>query len=123
MALRALILDCDGVIVDSERLQLDGFRAPLEPLGIELTEEAYFREVLAVTDADVFRILFEREGRPLPGALLRELVAEKRRYVDARFPDLPAIPGTVEFARRAVGDGLALAVTSGGRGERVRGVV
>jgi HAD superfamily hydrolase (TIGR01509 family) len=92
---RAVILDLDGVIADSEALHVKAWRILFAGHGVEATEEE-FEHGIGLRDVDwleylfarrsedaditwwqdakreVFRDILEREGRPFPGA--RDLI-------------------------------------------------
>lgn len=96
-----VLLDFDGVIVNSEPLHFNAFHKILAAEKIELSEEEYYREMIGFDDRGVFRHLFANRNIPLePKDLLRlmtrksqvmmELI-EERRY--------QALPGVEEFVR------------------------
>lgn len=62
-SLRAVIWDFDGVIVDTERLHLGGFRHALTAHGIDVAEEDYFSRYVGFDDRDAFRAIFSDAGR------------------------------------------------------------
>lgn len=51
MRFRAVLFDCDGVLVHSEPAHCEAFRATLAAEGLPLTLEDYFRRYLAEADA------------------------------------------------------------------------
>ncbi len=96
-----VLLDFDGVIVNSEPLHFYAFHEILAAEKIELSEQEYYREMIGFDDRGVFRHLFANRNLPLePRDLLRlmtrksqvmmELI-EQRKY--------QALPGVEEFVR------------------------
>ncbi len=81
-AVKALVFDLDGVIVDSEPIHLEAFRRALAPFGVTLTDEEYYRTYVAFTDRDAFACALA--GRP--EAVARG-VAEKQRIFWELFHD------------------------------------
>jgi beta-phosphoglucomutase len=59
--LRAVIFDFDGVIVDSEMLHLKAFNIVLAPYNKQITKEQYYKEMLGLSDADLFKTLVEKD--------------------------------------------------------------
>ncbi len=96
--LRAVIFDFDGIIVDSEPLilKLTQEMAALE--GWTVSEEAYYRDYLALDDRGIVEHLYTSHGRPVVLDRRDELVAWKaQRYQEIIRDGLPAMPGVVEF--------------------------
>jgi HAD superfamily hydrolase (TIGR01509 family) len=111
--LRALIFDFDGVLVDSEPLifRLTQQMAALE--GWTLTEEEYYRDYLALDDRGIVERLYSSHGRTVNRKRRDELVEWKMRtYAEAIRNGLPALPGAVEFVRKAAAR-FPLAIASG----------
>lgn len=77
MGLGAVLFDFDGVIADSERLHLAGFRHALEAHDISLTEAEYFARYLGFDDRDGFRAILSDNDRDVSDSVLRELMRKK----------------------------------------------
>ncbi len=86
MSLSAIILDFDGVIVDTEKLHLRAFQDVLGARGIDLSPQDYFDDYLGLDDAGVLRALARQSGLDLGDARVSEMLAEKA----ARYGDLIA---------------------------------
>jgi|SRR5581483_4084546 len=111
--LKAIIFDCDGVIADSEPLHLAAMQRALAEEGITLTEEAYFREYLALDDRGCFTKAFHDHGRELTADYLRELIARKAVQLEPVMrAHLRIFPGVADFIRSAA-QRYPLAVASG----------
>ena len=106
--MRALILDFDGTLVDSEPLHGRALRGVLGPLGIPFDERA----CVGLPDADVLRSAFAAAHRELPAALLCELMERKSAAAHALWLDGQglAYPGAVELVHEAKGAGMRVAV-------------
>jgi beta-phosphoglucomutase len=116
VALRAIIFDCDGVLVDSEPLHFAAFRKTLGPEGERLTEELYKERYLALDDRGAFTKFYQEAGRPLDVVTLKNLIDKKAEV----FQELvgsegilpyPAVP---EFVM-ALAQRYPLAIASGAR--------
>ena len=113
MALRAIIFDCDGVIVDSEGNHFEAFRATLEGEGIGLTRAEYDQTYLAMDDKGCFEAALRAAGKPVDPPLLKRLILEKKaRYAALADGGLVIYPGVASFVERARGK-YRLAVASG----------
>ena len=64
-ALRAIIFDCDGVLVDSEPAHFEAFKKTLGPDAMTLTEELYKERYLAMDDRGIFTTFYQDAGRSL----------------------------------------------------------
>lgn len=113
---RAVLLDCDGVLVDSEVISSEVLAAKFAELGVQITPEqaraAYKGYSLEALQAAVA----ERSGRQLPPTWLREFIdARLVRYRQGVAP----IPGALELIGAVRAAGLPLAVVSQGSREKM----
>jgi HAD superfamily hydrolase (TIGR01509 family) len=114
-ALRAVIFDCDGTLVDSEPLSAETWRQVIGPLGYELTEA----DLAAVVGSSYLRthaFFASRVALPAPEELLPELNRVLFGLIDERlevFED--AIAAVAELRAR----GVPIAVASGSVRERL----
>ena len=113
--MKAVVFDCDGTLVDSERLSFQAWREVLGRHGYELADEdlratrgrsypwvhAYFAERAAIPDADAFWLL--HTGR------LYELFET----------DLDVFDDAVATARELKERGVPIAIATGSRRERL----
>ncbi len=116
----AVLFDFDGVIVNSEPVHLRAFQHAARALGIELSDEEYYRELIGFDDAGAWRRLFALHGRPLDEQALARVMRTKfdamRELLETR--QVPALPGVREFVEALAAHGKAMAVCSGAvRGE------
>lgn len=88
-----VIFDCDGVLVDSERIYCRVDREVFATLGAEFTEEEMVEHFVGSSHELLTSILEERIGRPLEpgwGAPFRQ------RYEDALDAELTAVEGVAD---------------------------
>ena len=116
--MKAIIFDCDGVIVDSEPHHLKAFQILLEGEGISLSKEAYYEKYLALDDKGFFETLLKIHDRPVDNAVLKRLIIKKMAlYRELSQKELYLYPGVVDFVKKAVAS-YRLAIASGAfRGE------
>ena len=108
--IRAVLLDMDGLIIDSEPIHFQAFRGFARKHGLELPESV-MAEFIGYNEIENIRWMKEHHDLPQP---LEELVLE-RRGVYARLietEELPVLPGFWELSREARRRGLKQAVVS-----------
>jgi HAD superfamily hydrolase (TIGR01509 family) len=111
--LRALILDFDGIIVDSEPIIMRLTQEMAANEGWTVSEEEYYRDYLALDDRGIVEHLYSSHGRPLDLQRRDELVNWKSvAYAKIIENGLPAMPGAADFVRRAARR-FPLAIASG----------
>jgi HAD superfamily hydrolase (TIGR01509 family) len=88
-----VIFDCDGVLVDSDRVSLRIQAEWISALGLEMSYEDCVREFLGLGMGATLRILAERLGRPVPEGWEAELDAAVR---EAFRRELKPVPGIIE---------------------------
>lgn len=109
----ATLFDFNGVLVDDEHVHLAAFQDTLRPLGIELTEEAYWERYLGFDDAGAFAAILQDAGQNPSEQDVAALVAAKRpHYMSRAREGLRTFPGAAQLvaARAQVGP---VAVVSG----------
>lgn len=109
--IRAVVFDCDGVLVDSEPLAAEAWRRVLAEHGYTLTDEdvAYCR---GLTVADMYPYLTTRADLPPFDDLLARVDAVRTPlYAD----HLEAFPDAVATVHALAFDGVPLAVASSSR--------
>ncbi len=112
--LELIIFDCDGVLVDSERLAIKVDVAVLAQLGWSLTEAEVIERFVGLSDAH-FRMEIESYlGRPLPEGWEARL---ELLYRDAFRRELRPVEGVTEVLDRIA---LRTCVASSGSHEKIR---
>ncbi len=77
MRFTSYLFDYNGVLVDDEQVHLDAFRDVLTPLGIELSEAAYWERYLGFDDVGAFRAVLTDHGLAASDVTVASLVAQK----------------------------------------------
>jgi HAD superfamily hydrolase (TIGR01509 family) len=77
-AYELVIFDCDGVLVDSDRISLRIQAERISALGLETTYEDCVRDFLGLGMPATLKVIAERLGRPVPKEWVAELDAAVR---------------------------------------------
>lgn len=108
--LRALVLDLDGTILDTETAIYEAWQEVFRRRGVSLPLSEWLRAVGSSPDAfDQYRYLEQLLGRPIDRA---EVSAEAEALAEERLAGLRPLPGVVELVREAKRLGFRLAVAS-----------
>lgn len=123
MALRAIVLDFDGVIANSEPLHLRAYQEVLAGEGIALTEREYYSQYLGYDDLGAFRAIANNYHRSWNPSYLASLVEHKAVRLEVLERDVSVLfPGAAD-AIRGLAETLPLAIASGALGEEIRRVL
>ena len=109
-----VIFDCDGVLVDSDRISLRIQAERISALGLEMTYEDCVREFLGLGMEATLEILAERLGRPVPEGWERELDAAVREGFRRELEPMPDVVAALEEIE------LPTCVASSGSHEKMR---
>jgi HAD superfamily hydrolase (TIGR01509 family) len=112
-----IIFDCDGVLVDSERLSIRVDAMYLERLGWPMDEEEIVERFVGRSDADMRADIEERLGRPIPAEIDREF---DRIYRDTFERELTAVDGIVDALDAIVAAAIPICVASSGGHAKIR---
>lgn len=108
---RALILDFDGVIVDSEGMQMEAVNRVLAPYGVRLTERDWIRRCVGHKTRDILQEILE--GRADAGELDRLVSAKSDVYRSLTQQVAPqARPGIVDLVQQAHHQGYRCGIAS-----------
>jgi HAD superfamily hydrolase (TIGR01509 family) len=110
---RLVVFDCDGVLVDSERLNVDLDVRAIGELGWPITRDEVIARHVGLSEADAIADIESVTGRPIPP----EWVVRWRGLYQAAYEtELEAVPGVGAAIAQLVDDGWAVCVaTSGSR--------
>jgi beta-phosphoglucomutase len=121
--LQAIVLDFDGVIVNSEPLHLRAFQAVLAEEGTALNAHDYYARYVGLDDDAAFRAVARDRGLPISDGQVAGLIARKTVRVQAMLADsTPLFPGAAERMREFA-EAVPLAVASGALRHEIIGVL
>lgn len=109
-----VIFDCDGVLVDSDRISLRIQAERISALGLEMSYEDCVRDFLGLGMSATLQILAERLGRPLPEGWEAEL---DTAVWDGFRRELTPVPGIIHALEEIA---LPACVASSGSHEKMR---
>lgn len=112
-----VVFDCDGVLVDSERLSIRVDVVYLERLGWPMSEAEIIERFVGKSDADMRAVIEEHLGGPVPPEIDEEFARLYRETFDA---ELTAVDGIVEALDATVARGLRTCVASSGSHDKIR---
>ncbi|HTD07592.1 MAG TPA: HAD family phosphatase [Solirubrobacteraceae bacterium] len=112
-----VIFDCDGVLVDSEKISNEVLAEMLRAEGLPTTIEQARGDYQGLLLGEIVDAVEARLGRPLPD----DWVADYERERSEVFRrELRAVPGVKEVVRRATDAGVKVCVASQGKLEKTR---
>jgi HAD superfamily hydrolase (TIGR01509 family) len=111
-----VIFDCDGVLVDSERLAVAIDVQAIGALGWPITEAEVIERHLGRSNADVLADIAAHIGRLVPADWDEAWNAEYRRVFDEQ---LEAVPGVAEALKVIAAEGFQTCVASSGSHEKM----
>jgi HAD superfamily hydrolase (TIGR01509 family) len=109
-----VIFDCDGVLVDSERLQNEVFVAMLRELGLDITMDDMFEQFVGHSMAYCMALVERSLGHAPPEDFLQRL---QQRTFEAFRDGLVPVDGIVEALEQIA---LPTCVASGGDHDKIR---
>jgi HAD superfamily hydrolase (TIGR01509 family) len=110
-----VIFDCDGVLVDSERLSVRIESQLLDEMGWSITEAEVLDRFVGRSDAHMLSVIEEQLGRPVP----EFLPIYRERLFAAIDRELEPVPGVVDALDRIERRGLATCVASSGTHDKM----
>ena len=97
MPIDLVIFDCDGTLMDSERIASEVEAAALTEAGVPMTPDEFENRFAGTSTRQAMRIVEEEAGRPLPDGYKAKVDAEIVR----RFrTEVRALPGAAEVLDR-----------------------
>lgn len=118
----AIILDCDGVILNSESLHLKACNEVFSEYGIAFDEEEYYSKYLGLSDKDSMRMKLECSNIKFDEDSLKQLVERKKQVYISNLDNLqtlPYVPGVADFIKKSVSEGKTLGICTGSSREEV----
>jgi HAD superfamily hydrolase (TIGR01509 family) len=112
-----IVFDCDGVLVDSERLSIRVDAMYLDRLGWPMSENEIIERFVGRSDADMKAVIEDHLGGPIPAEIDEEFDRLYRETFDA---ELTAVDGIVEALDAIVGAGIRICVASSGGHAKIR---
>lgn len=112
-----VVFDCDGVLVDSERITNRVWAGLLTEIGLSTTTEQSLGTYMGNTMARCLEIVEERLGRAAPDDLLPRFHMAAR---DALARDVAAVEGIATLLDALDAMGIPYAVASNGEHEKMR---
>ena len=91
-----VIFDCDGVVVDSERIVFEVFGSFIRSLGVHLTDEETREQFLGRSLADCMKIVERFRGSPAPPGSLERYTADRDRVLRERVEPVAGIREVLE---------------------------
>ena len=113
----AVIFDCDGVLVDSERLMNREFSAMLTELGLPHTAEETTRRFMGRSMKSCLQIVETQLGRPVPDDFVAELDQRAYAVFAQSLTPVPGVESVLDALDRA---GTPYAVASSGSHEKMQ---
>ncbi|HEX7237921.1 MAG TPA: HAD family phosphatase [Gammaproteobacteria bacterium] len=91
-----VIFDCDGVVVDSERIVFEVFGSFIRSLGVHLTDAETREQFLGRSLADCMAIVERLRGTPAPPGSLERYTADRDRVLRERVQPVAGIREVLE---------------------------
>lgn len=113
-----VIFDCDGVVVDSERVVHAVFGAFIRSLGVHLSETEMFERFLGRRLKECMDVVAELRGAPVPAGALERYCAERDRVLAAEVQPVAGIRAvleelTIPYCMASSGDHAKMRLTLG----------
>ena len=116
MAIKLVIFDCDGVLVDSEPISNRLLADALTEAGLPTTYQEARTRYVGLSMTSCMALFEEQLGRPLPDGWLDEL---QKRTFERLAVDVQPVKGVEQVIRQARADGMAVCVASSGSLDKI----
>lgn len=119
MSIRALLIDLDGTLIDSDEAHLCAFNQVLEPYGVRLTRDAFHAVVAGNNTPAIFQAL-------LPGIGAEEVMvlgARKEDLITSLLDRIVAASGALALLRGATEAGCRIAVVTNATRENAAAIL
>ena len=112
--LRAVILDFDGVITDSEILHFRALNSVLAGFGFQMTKKDYYQYYLGLSDLDFFKELEQKGRLRLDSRQMQQALEEKKQlYEKLAMTEGRIIEGVRDFLEMLRQNNIPMAICSG----------
>jgi HAD superfamily hydrolase (TIGR01509 family) len=91
-----VIFDCDGVVVDSERISHDVFGAFIGSLGVRMSVDEMYQHFLGRRLVECLAIVEQVTGRPVPPDALERYKAERDRILREQVVPIEGVREVLE---------------------------
>jgi HAD superfamily hydrolase (TIGR01509 family) len=112
-----VIFDCDGVLVDSERLIQEVDLELIRGLGWPITRAEIFAEHLGRSEDAIVANIERRLGRAVPAGFAQEKAAAYEAVLRERLVGVPGVAEAIALLRAG---GMSMCVASSSRHARIR---
>lgn len=113
--MKAIVLDFDGVIINSEAIHYQAAYTVYKTYNIELTYQEYEKNCLGLPDEKSFPIILNRLTKSLSASDLLKLINKKKKiYIDIikKNQELPFVADIEPFLLNAIKNNIKLAICS-----------
>jgi beta-phosphoglucomutase len=122
--LKAVILDFDGVIADTEALHLEAFNEILAQYNIEVSEDDYYEKYLGFSDVDFFNALNDDCKLEWDDSEIEDFVGRKGDVFESYLESgSSVIKGVPEFIDMLCKHNIPLAICSGATMRDIEGAL
>ena len=91
-----LIFDCDGVLVDSERITNQVFCAMLNEIGLAVTLDDMFERFVGHSMQQCIELITEMRGAPPPDSFVPQLRSRAAEALKAQVRPIPGVAETLK---------------------------
>lgn len=91
-----VIFDCDGVLVDSERVSNTVFLQMLAELGIHMSEDQLIQDYVGMTMKACLQLMTQRYGIDFPDSFKQELDTRMVAVYQQKLTAMPGVRGVIE---------------------------
>src|SRR5262245_40076189 len=109
-----VIFDCDGVLVDSERITNQVFCAMLNELGVAVTLDDMFERFVGQSMQQCIEIITELRGAPPPESFAPQLQLRAAEALKGQIKPIPGVAETLQVLS------VPYCVASSGEHEKIR---
>ena len=114
--IKAVIFDCDGVLVDSEPISCNAWRPVFKRMfGVDIGTD--FKAVIGMNFKDAINYFLDQHS--LKGDIYEIVKAKEEEYFNSGKGNLKSFTGTVDFIEKILSLNLKTAVASSGTHEKI----